>query len=135
MNILGLISQLIGIKTLRLTTWSVRLKEPKRPRCLSSGRLRLLKILTLVTFCLASKPSGNKPSNASLVWTSPLFNRMTTKTRWWMFLKTRPVMKTCLQSRGVCLVFSFKCVGILKQFVGLMFRAFKIFKQFVGACV
>uniref|UniRef100_A0A2N9GNP9 Transposase (putative) gypsy type domain-containing protein n=1 Tax=Fagus sylvatica TaxID=28930 RepID=A0A2N9GNP9_FAGSY len=50
--------------------------EPKRPQCLSSGRLRLLKISTLATSCLALKPLGNKPSNASLVWTSPLFNLM-----------------------------------------------------------
>jgi hypothetical protein len=44
-------------------------------------------------------------------------------------------MKTCRQSRGVCLDFSFKGVGILKQFVGPVFRAFKNFKQFVGARV
>jgi hypothetical protein len=41
-------------------------------------------------------------------------------------------MKTCRRSRGVCLAFSLKCVGVFKQFVGPEFRAFK---QFVGARV
>jgi hypothetical protein len=45
------------------------------------------------------------------------------------------VTKTYHQSRGVCLDFSFECVGIFKQFVGPVFRAFKNFKQFVGARV
>jgi hypothetical protein len=36
-------------------------------------------------------------------------------------------MKMYHQSKGS---FYFKCVGIFKQFVGPVFRAFKIFKQF-----
>jgi hypothetical protein len=43
-----------------LNTWSVRLRELKRPPCLSLGRPRLLKTSTLATSCLVSRPSGKQ---------------------------------------------------------------------------
>ena len=58
-----------------------RSKGPRRLRCLISGRLRPLRTSIPTTSCLALRPSGNRPSNASLVWTSLLFSRTTTRIR------------------------------------------------------
>jgi hypothetical protein len=83
-------------------------------------------------FLSGLKPSGSKPSSDSPVWTFPLFNRMTMRTRWWMFPKTRLVTTMFLQSR-IGLIFL--CKSILKQFVGPCFRALTCLDDLLGARV